>query len=62
MRELEEEAWGEEGPVRTPLSLRRVWVEGGTLCEKRDNGGVVGGEEGLGTLEELVGMVVERFG
>jgi hypothetical protein len=62
LKELEKKAWEEEWPVRTPLTLRRIWIEGGTLYEKRDNGKIVGGEEGLETLEDQVKVVVERFG
>ena len=62
LRTLEKKAWEEEWPVRTPLTLRRIWTEGGTLYEKRDNEKIDGGEEGLETLEDQVRMVVERFG
>jgi hypothetical protein len=48
--------------VKTPLTLRRIWTEGGTLYDKRDNGRIFGGEEGLETLEDQVKVVVERFG
>ena len=62
LRALEKKAWEEEWPARTPLTLRRIWTEGGTLYEKRDNGRILVGEEGLETLEDQVKMVVERFG
>jgi hypothetical protein len=62
LKTLEKKAWEEEWPVKTPLTLRRIWTEGGTLYDKRDNGRIFGGEEGLETLEDQVKVVVERFG
>jgi hypothetical protein len=49
LRELEKEAWESENPLATAFTLRRIWAEGGTLYEKRDNG-LIDGEvtESLG--------------
>lgn len=37
LRELEKEAWEKGRPDATGLTLRRIWTEGGTLYERRDN-------------------------
>lgn len=37
LRELEAAAWEAGSPDATVLTLRRIWTEGGTLYEKRDN-------------------------
>lgn len=37
LRELEKEAWEKGQPDATGLTLRRIWTEGGTLYERRDN-------------------------
>jgi hypothetical protein len=39
--------------------LRRIWGEGRTLYEKRDNW-VIGAEEGLDTLSDAVKVAVEK--
>lgn len=40
------------------LTLRRIWTEGGTLYETRDNGAV--GEPKLTSLEEVVAQIVRE--
>jgi hypothetical protein len=37
LKQLEEEAWEKRDPIATLYTLRRIWTEGGTLYEKRDN-------------------------
>ncbi|KAI9367442.1 hypothetical protein BJX61DRAFT_547480 [Aspergillus egyptiacus] len=37
LREFESEAWEKGEPDATSLTLRRIWTEGGTLYERRDN-------------------------
>ncbi|KAG9232619.1 putative isoflavone reductase like protein [Amylocarpus encephaloides] len=44
LRELEKEAYANNAPAATLCTLRRIWAEGGTLYEKRDNG-LVDGED-----------------
>lgn len=61
LRELERKAWEEDSPVKTPLTLRRIWTEGGTLYEKRDNG-QIGFEEGLETLADQVKNTIAKHG
>lgn len=57
LRALEKEAW--EKGNGTGLTLRRIWGEGGTLYEKRDNG-IIGAEEGLDTLEDAVRLAISN--
>jgi hypothetical protein len=37
LKEMEEKAWQEQDPKAAVCTLRRIWTEGGTLYEKRDN-------------------------
>lgn len=53
LKKLEEQAWEEDWPSKTPLTLRRIWTEGGTLYESRDNG-KINFEDGLDTLADQV--------
>ena len=54
LRELEQEAWEKHGLGATVFILRRIWTEGGTLYETRDNERI-----GVGEMETL-GDVVKR--
>jgi hypothetical protein len=56
--ELEKAAWETNAPIAGSLSLRRIWTEGGTLYEKRDNC-LIGMEEGVDSLEDAVKQAVE---
>ena len=38
LKEMEEQAWRDQDPMATVFTLRRIWTEGGTLYEQRDNG------------------------
>jgi len=58
LRELETEAWEAGKPYATVLTLRRIWTEGGTLYDQRDNGLI--GEPPMKTLEQLVAEEVKR--
>jgi hypothetical protein len=37
LRTLEEEAWENGSPQATFFTLKRIWTEGGTLYDTRDN-------------------------
>jgi hypothetical protein len=37
LRQREKEAWDKNEPIATLFTLRRIWAEGGTLYDKRDN-------------------------
>lgn len=54
LRELEKEGW--ETGNGTVFTLRRIWAEGGTLYEKRDNGLVDG--EGTESLQDAVKVAI----
>lgn len=56
LRKLEAEAW--ETGDGTRYTLRRIWTEGGTLYEERDNGKI--GEPGVETLEDQVRAAIEK--
>jgi nucleoside-diphosphate-sugar epimerase len=58
LKELEKGAWERGDAYATPLTLRRIWTEGGTLYEKRDNWKI--GEPEVESLEEQVREAVER--
>ncbi|KAI1939099.1 hypothetical protein LOZ58_003149 [Ophidiomyces ophidiicola] len=59
LRKLEEEAWN-DGVVgkATVLTLRRIWTEGGTLYENRDN--EVIGAPPMETLEQAVSKAIKE--
>ncbi|KAL4786935.1 hypothetical protein BJX76DRAFT_64374 [Aspergillus varians] len=52
LKELEKKAWEKGEPYATGLTLRRIWTEGGTLYERRDNEDI-GAEETV-SLSEAV--------
>jgi hypothetical protein len=58
LKELEEKAWAEGAPTATVFTLRRIWTEGGTLYDVRDNGLI--GEPKMETLEDAVRRSVQR--
>jgi hypothetical protein len=58
LKEVEKQAWDDGLPYATPVTLRRIWTEGGTLYEKRDNG-VIGDPE-METMADQVGQVIAR--
>jgi hypothetical protein len=37
LKALEKQAWEQGGPAAGGFTLKRIWTEGGTLYEKRDN-------------------------
>jgi hypothetical protein len=37
LKEFETLAWNQNMPFATSVTLRRIWTEGGTLYQKRDN-------------------------
>lgn len=58
LRELENEAWARNDPKAGPLTLRRIWTEGGTLYDHRDNS-LIGMEQGLDSLQSAVAQAIE---
>lgn len=58
LRELETAAWEAGKPAATVFTLRRIWTEGGTLYDQRDNGLI--GEPKMMTLQEVVANEIKR--
>jgi hypothetical protein len=58
IKQLEDEAWAAENPYATGFTLRRIWGEGGTLYDKRDND-VIHAEGDMETLEEAVAEAIK---
>jgi nucleoside-diphosphate-sugar epimerase len=57
LKELEKEAYEKKHPAATVFTLRRIWTEGGTLYDYRDNEKL--GDVQLETLEEQVTKNIE---
>lgn len=38
LKRIEKQAWASNDPRAGPMTLRRIWTEGGTLYDERDNG------------------------
>lgn len=57
LRRLEKEAWESGSPLATVYTLRRIWTEGGTLYDERDNGKI--GAPATESLEEQVRKAVK---
>ena len=53
LEKLEGEAWAKGVPYATLFTLHRIWAEGGTLYEKRDNR-LIEGDAIVETLQEAV--------
>lgn len=58
LKKREQEAWDNGSPIATLFTLRRIWTEGGTLYDRRDNGLI--GEPKLETLEDQVAMLIKK--
>ena len=52
LKKNEKKAWEEERPDATVYTLRRIWTQGGTLYEKRDNAKI--GDPEVHTLKDTV--------
>lgn len=60
LKRKEKRAWEEGKPLATVYTLRRIWTEGGTLYERRDNEKIGLGEGDMETLEESVAQAVKE--
>lgn len=58
LRELEQNAWAANDPHAGSLTLRRIWTEGGTLYEKRDND-LIGMEDKVDSQQDAVKRAIE---
>ncbi|GAM38996.1 isoflavone reductase family protein [Talaromyces pinophilus] len=57
LKEFEKTAWKDGRPDATLFTLRRIWAEGGTLYEKRDNDVI--GEPATLTLKDTVAWYIK---
>ena len=58
LKRLEAKAWEAGAPYATPLTLRRIWTEGGTLYDKTDNDLI--GAPKMETLADQVRLAIEK--
>lgn len=58
LRKLEQEAWQKNDPLAGPLTLRRIWTEGGTLYNHRDNE-LIEMEDGVDSLSSAVKQAIQ---
>ena len=58
LKEREERAWRNQDPLATALTLKRIWAEGGTLYEKRDNELI--GDPPMETMADQVRQAIEK--
>lgn len=54
LKRLEKDAWAKQDARAVPISLRRIWTEGGTLYGEPRQNGLVGMEEGVDSLQSAV--------
>ncbi|KAI1615094.1 isoflavone reductase [Exophiala viscosa] len=59
LKKIEQEAWSNGAPMATGATLRRIWAEGGTLYEKRDND-LIEAENVVDTLEDAVAEAIKQ--
>jgi nucleoside-diphosphate-sugar epimerase len=62
LRDLEREAWEKDLGLKTPCTLRRIWTEGGTLYETRDNQKIGFDDAKLETLADQVAGTIKKHG
>lgn len=58
LKEIEKQTWEQGSPYATLWTLRRIWTEGGTLYEKRDNGLI--GDPEMETVADQVKQAIEK--
>lgn len=58
LKRLETEAWEGGNPAATVFTLRRIWTEGGTLYDERDNEKIGAGE--TDSLEKTVAQAIKK--
>lgn len=54
LKQLEESAWAKQDPRAVPLSLRRIWTQGGTLYGEPRHNGLIGMEKDVDSLQSAV--------
>ena len=60
LKKKEQDAYNAGVPWAVAATLRRIWTEGGTLYEKRDNEKIGMKDEDMGTLSEVVAEVIKN--
>lgn len=58
LRQLEADAWAKGDPMAGAVTLKRIWTEGGTLYDHRDNA-IVGLDNDVASLADAVKDAVE---
>lgn len=58
LKKLEADGWAKGDPMAGAATLKRIWTQGGTLYDHRDNG-LLGMEQGLDTLQDAVRDAIE---
>ncbi len=58
LKEMEEQAWTDQDPLAAFFTLKRIWAEGGTLYEQRDNGLI--GDPPMETVADQVRQAIEK--
>jgi hypothetical protein len=58
LRKIVEHGWKMQDPWATGATLKRIWTEGGTLYEDRDNGLI--GDPPMETLSDQVRKAIEQ--
>lgn len=59
LKKLEKDAWAKQDARAVPLSLRRIWSEGGTLYGEPRHNGLIGMEEGVDSLQSAVEQAIK---
>lgn len=57
-KEMEAQACEDQDPVAAGITLKRIWTEGGTLYENRDNGLI--GDPPMETVRDQVRQAIEK--
>lgn len=58
LKEMEQQAWAKGDPKAGTVTLRRIWTEGGTLYDQRDNG-LIGMEDSMDLLADAVRQAIK---
>ena len=59
LKGLEKEAWARKDARAVPLSLRRIWSDGGTLYGQKRHNAVIGMDDGVDSLQSAVGQAIK---
>ena len=57
LKKLEEQAWAKKDPKAGTITLRRIWTEGGTLYDQRDNA-LIAMDWYMSSLEDAVSQAI----